>query len=949
MKFIFSFLLFGFIITLNSTAQVDSKLINIDEVNFNLFSAKPSEKANHNTFVVWFKKPIKNNLNILRQVSEFCKIIFLQNLADTVLFKNDKFCVANNLWKYAPTLTNNKNLFGKYSFIISGENLHEINFSLKGCQLVRTVESGKTVIIHTSKNFIENNILTLSNVSFVDLYVKPKTEVNIIGFNSSFHSNNVLLNKIPEANGKNIVVGVKEQNMQALDLDIFKRVIPSTLAASNVQDHATVIASIIGGAGNSFYNGKGIANACKFYSSSFSNLFADDANVLQQNNVSLQNHSYGTIVQQFYGAEAKSYDDFLWGNKNFLHIFSAGNKGVDAATQGPYAGINNFANLTGNFKMSKNVITVAAIDGSGVVANESSAGPTYDGRLAPQLTALGPNGTSDAAAMVTGAAAVLQQVYADSNNNNKPSADLVKALLFNTADDINKTNIDYKTGYGLLNSYEAVLAMQQKRYASGFISNNGIWLKNILIPAQAANVKVTLVWTDTAATLNNNKALINDLDLELKEISTGIIYKPWVLSNFPRADSLNKIAVRKRDSLNNAEQITIDLPNAGLYEIKVLGTNVVNNNLPFSIAFGIDTLNEFSFLNPQNSNDLNIQENESINVKWKLFVADTANQLGTLAITYNEGNTWQNIGLNIKLYKRQFLYTIKDTSTTAQMRIQTSFGTFFSNKFIISRPIRTEVDFVCSDSFRLSWNKHILATSYKVYGLVDSPYLKPIFTTTDTFKVFNRNNFTSNVYAVEPILQGGYEAVRSVAIDINEQAVNCFYKVLTADLLEDNSAKLTLTLSINEYVDSIFFEEVNSASNFVRNISSVKINTFTNIYEANSGVLNFGKTYFRCKIKLKHGAFVYTDVQTLLSSGDKKIIFYPNPVSLNSTLNYTLQTDLFGDNSIYFYDATGKYLKGFKTLPNSFKVTNFPTGVIFYKLQNTKTGFVEKGKLVINP
>jgi hypothetical protein len=113
--------------------------------------------------------------------------------------------------------------------------------------------------------------------------------------------------------------------------------------------------------------------------------------------VSVQNHSYGTIIQQFYGAEAVSYDAYTWRNKNYVPVFSAGNKGLESASEGPYTNLNGYANLTGNFKMAKNVITVGAIDNKGDVAPESSAGPMYDGRIAPQLIALGPNGTSDAA------------------------------------------------------------------------------------------------------------------------------------------------------------------------------------------------------------------------------------------------------------------------------------------------------------------------------------------------------------------------------------------------------------------------------------------------------------------------------------------------------------------------------------------------------------------------
>jgi hypothetical protein len=192
------------------------------------------------------------------------------------------------------------------------------------------------------------------------------------------------------------------------------------IAALPLRNHATVIASIIGGAGNSFYDGRGIAWGCKFFPSSFSNLFADDAAVIYANEVTVQNHSYGTIIQQFYGAEAVSYDVLTWLNKNYVPVVSAGNQGETFAQEGRYANLPGYANLTGNFKMAKNVIAVAAIDNQENIPPQSSAGPTYDGRIAPQLTALGPNGTSDAAAIVSGTIAVLQQVYADSNNSALP-------------------------------------------------------------------------------------------------------------------------------------------------------------------------------------------------------------------------------------------------------------------------------------------------------------------------------------------------------------------------------------------------------------------------------------------------------------------------------------------------------------------------------------------------
>lgn len=132
--------------------------------------------------------------------------------------------------------------------------------------------------------------------------------------------------------------------------------------------------------------------------------------------------------------------------------------------------------------MAKNVITVAAVDIGGNVSAISSSGPLYDGRLGPQLAALGPNGTSDAAAIVSGAAAVLQQVYKDSNTQAVPPASLIKAILFTSTDDIANKGIDYRSGFGLLNVYNAVNCMQQKKYSGSQLQQSEVWTNNLLIP-----------------------------------------------------------------------------------------------------------------------------------------------------------------------------------------------------------------------------------------------------------------------------------------------------------------------------------------------------------------------------------------------------------------------------------------------------------------------------------
>jgi len=893
-------------------------------------------------------------MKLIRKIDDQAAIIKISGEKEFISVKQQLSVVAaNNQWKYSPALLqaikNNKQ-DALDIFIVTGNDIEALQTVLVNqpgnLSVIKTDNASNSVLVKCRTSVVKNKLANLKEVIFLDKYYEPHTEIGIIGYSREFHGINQLDYLIPVANGKNITVGVKEQKMEEQDLDLYKRVSPSSLAAATVSNHATVISSIIGGAGNSFYNGRGIANGCKFYSSSFSNLFADNAAVLNTNKVTVQNHSYGTVVQQFYGAEAVSYDLQTWQNKNFAHVFSAGNSGKLAASEGKYAGITNYANLTGNFKMAKNIIAVAAIDNAGNIIAESSSGPAYDGRLTPQLTALGPNGTSDAAAVVSGTVAVMQQVYADSNSQAVPPASLIKAILFNTADDIYKTGIDYKTGYGLINSYAAVKLLQQKNYDGSTLSQNQTWTKNIIIPANTAQLKVTLAWTDSVAQVNNNKALINDLDIELTELSSGNIFKPWVLSYFPNVDSLAKLPVRKRDSLNTAEQISIQLPNAGNYQVKVTGSSVINASLPFHIAYNIDTLNTFVFTNPIHTSDVNRAENETLNIKWRTFVADT-NQTGNLSISYNNGISWQLIKQSQKIYTNQFQWQIKDTASTAVLKMETSFGTFFSRNFIISKVINTKVDFLCNDSFQLSWDKHVYANAYKIYALTDSPYLKHILTVTDTFKLFKKADYPYLVYAVEPVLSNNIPAARSIASNIELQGVSCFYKTLYYNQLDSNNLNLILELSAPVLVDSIFFERVTEQGALLQSYGGIKVSG-SSLYSQFADNLASGITYFRCKIKLKNGAVVYTDIISILTSGKQIIVFYPNPVSKTGTLNYILMQGIAADNRIQFFDVTGRLFRNYRSLPTKIDISDFPTGMVIYKILGANDRALATGKLFIN-
>jgi hypothetical protein len=99
---------------------------------------------------------------------------------------------------------------------------------------------------------------------------------------------------------------------------------------------------------------------------------------------------------------------------------------------------------------------------------------------------------------------------------------------------------------------------------------------------------------------------------------------------------------------------------------------------------------------------------------------------------------------------------------------------------------------------------------------------------------------------------------------------------------------------------------------------------------------------------LKNGAVVYTDIIPVLTSGKKSIPFYPNPVPRGMSLRHVLQQGLFTSSRLQFFDAYGRLLKSYSSLPDNIDVSQFPAGVIFYKLLNEANITLEAGKIVIS-
>jgi hypothetical protein len=344
---------------------------------------------------------------------------------------------------------------------------------------------------------------------------------------------------------------------------------------------------------------------------------------------------------------------------------------------------------------------------------------------------------------------------------------------------------------------------------------------------------------------------------------------------------------------------------------------------------------------------VNRSEKENLTIRWKTFVPGS-NQTGDLYISYDAGARWLLLQPSVRLTDNKFQWQIKDTNSRAVLKMETSFGDFLSTHFIIGNITRLKLDFNCADSFRLSWNKHIYANGYRIFALTDSPYLEPIFTTADTFTVLQKAISPFTVYAVEPLLSNNIPAARSAALDIRLQGVQCFYKSFYYNVLDNNRLNLLLEISVATYADSVFFEKVTATGMLLQTYGGTKVNDPDLTYTTVIDEVPAGVTYLRARIKLKTGAIVYTEIVSVLTSGKRIIWFYPNPVSRNVPLKHVLLQGVSTSTQLQLYDAIGRLLRTYSSLPDNIDLSGFPAGVIFYKLLDTGNHTIETGKLLIN-
>ena len=572
-----------------------------------------------------------------------------------------------------------------------------------------------------------NSLEALSNLPFVkwvDLVVAPSIPDDTRG--RSLHRANALDTQTGAGRnytGEGIGVMVRDDGRVGPHIDFQGRLTNLTSIAN--QSHGDGVAGIMAGAGNLIPSNRGMAAGSDVYVVNYASTFLDPqtVNLINDGSVQITNSSYSNGCNGGYTSITQTVDQQTLDTPSLLHVFSAGNSNNQDCGYG--AG-NQWGNITGGHKQGKNVIATANVYFDGSLVNSSSRGPAHDGRIKPDITANGQNqistnenntyqtfgGTSGAAPGIAGISAQLYQAYGDLNGGDFPPSALIKATLMNTANEAGNIGPDYKFGWGIVNALQAVKVIEDGRYLSDEISQGNNNTHTINVPAGTTQVRFMVYWSDVAATAGADPALVNDLDMLVTDPSNTVL-EPWILDPTPDPITLDNPATNGPDHLNNVEQVLINDPAAGDYDIDITGFNVPMGPQEYFIVY--ELISDHVMITYPNGGE-HFQPNLAETLHW-----DEVNTTDDFVLEYStdNGGSWNNIATVPN--DTHFYNWIVADEVGANTLIRVTSGVYqdtSDDTFNIARtPVTVNVREVCEETAYFEWNEIADAESYDFYLL----------------------------------------------------------------------------------------------------------------------------------------------------------------------------------------------------------------------------------------
>ncbi|AFL80837.1 subtilisin-like serine protease [Aequorivita sublithincola DSM 14238] len=839
----------------------------------------------HKTYLAYFPKNTSTSLLRNNGVRSIVAVPGSTKISNTL--KNppyDNYAMDGN--NILVTLQFHKNVSSDYVI----QQLAERQIAVK-----QQYKGANNIDLSIPDNCLED-LANLPFVKWVELIVAPSTPDDTRG-RSLHRSSNLDTQTSAGRNytGLNIGVVCRDDGIVGPHID-FQGRIDNSLASGTGQTHGDGVSGIMSGAGNLNPSNRGMAAGSLLYVVNYGSNFLDSQtlSLINSGTAVITNSSYSNGCNDGYTTITQTVDTQAHDIPNLQHTFSAGNSNNQDCGYG--AG-NQWGNITGGHKQGKNVIATANVFFDGSLVNSSSRGPAHDGRIKPDIAANGQNqistaenntyqsfgGTSGASPGIAGISAQLYQAYSEANGNVLPKAALIKATLMNTANDAGNVGPDYKFGWGIVNGLRAAKLIEDNRFLSSSISQGGSNDHSINVPAGTKQVRFMVYWSDSPASPGANPALVNDLDLLVTDPSSTVL-EPYILDPTPNPVTLNLPATNGPDHLNNVEQVLVNNPASGNYNINIKGFNVPMGPQEYFVVYEIISDNVVVTY-PNAGESFVSSETESIH--WDAVPVNTTSSF-VLEYSINDGSTWNAI-TTVPNTTTNYGWLVPNSVTgKAKIRVSNGSSQDVSDETFSIAPLVTNVQVtqVCPTEASFSWTAVSGAESYDLYILGDK-YMEVAGTSTTnsiTVPIANPSN-AMWFAAVAKNATDGWQGRRSIAVRYAGGLLNCS---LANDLsIETNNQPSDFNLVCNPGPAIV--------SATIRNFGS-------------SSESNFAVSY-----QLDSDPIVTENFTGTITPGGQAVLDFAIPLNITASGSYTLtvSVDLSGDENpsndddvLSFYAAT---------------------------------------------